>query len=84
MVAIHPHAQGRLGDRGATEAEVIATVERGEPFPAKFGRTGFRLEFSGPFPWRGKTFDTKRVEAYSVFEDGDWLVITIIVKYWNA
>lgn len=45
-IAIHPHAAGRLAERGATEQEVIATVREGESFPGKFGRTGFRRNFA--------------------------------------
>ena len=45
-VDIHPHARERLAERGATEAEVMATVEGGEQFPAKFGRAGFRRNFA--------------------------------------
>jgi len=41
-IALHPHAQARLAERGATEDEVRATVKYGERFPAKFGRAGFR------------------------------------------
>ena len=41
-VTLHPHAAERLAERGATEAEVLATVTGGEQFTAKFGRTGFR------------------------------------------
>ena len=40
-VHIHPHARARMRERGATEGEVTATVEQGEQFPVKFGRTGF-------------------------------------------
>jgi len=29
-VVLHPHAKERLAERGATEAEVIATVTEGE------------------------------------------------------
>jgi hypothetical protein len=36
MVRLHPHARERMEERGATEEEVRATVEQGEPFPAKF------------------------------------------------
>ncbi len=50
----------RLQERGGTEEEVRVTVETGERFEAKLGRTGFRCNFS--------------------FE-ADWLVITVIVKY---
>jgi hypothetical protein len=79
-VHLHPHAQGRLIERGATEAEVIATVETGEQFPAKVGRTGFRRNFAFNGEWRGRRYATKQIEAYAVQENG-WLVITIIVRY---
>ena len=44
-VKLHPHAQARMLERGASEAEVIATLEAGETFPAKFRRVGFRRNF---------------------------------------
>jgi hypothetical protein len=80
-VRLHPHATARLAERGATDAEVVATVEQGERFPAKFGRTGFRRNFAFGGQWRGRTFATKQVEAYAVEEQG-WLVITVIVRYY--
>ena len=45
MVGLHRHARERMDERGATEEEVRATVEQGEPFPAKFGRTDFHETF---------------------------------------
>lgn len=44
-IIIHKHAQERMQERGATE-EVIQTLKEGEKFPAKFGRIGFRRNFS--------------------------------------
>lgn len=79
-VRLHPHAWERLPERGATEAEVIATVQAGERFPAKLGRTGFRRNFAFDGQWRGRQYSTKQVEAYAVEENG-WLVITVIVRY---
>ena len=79
-VSLHPHAQARLLERGTTEAEVIATVQEGEAFPAKFGRTGFRRNFAYNGVWRGKHYATKQVEAFAVEEDG-WLVITVMVRF---
>ncbi len=79
-VRLHPHAQERIAERGATEEEVVATVLEGETFPAKFGRTGFRRNFAFDGEWLGRRYATKQVEAYAVEEDG-WLVITVIVKY---
>jgi hypothetical protein len=82
-VSLHPHARERLAERGAEEAEVIATVEGGERFSAKFGRVGFRRNFPFEGLWRGRRYSTKQVEAYAVREGEDWLVITILVKYFG-
>ena len=81
MVRLHPHAQERLVERGATEYEIISTVQQGEIFPAKYGRTGFRRNFSFDALWRGKHYSTKQIEAYAVREDEDWLIISLIVRY---
>ena len=80
-VRLHPHAQQRLAERGATREEVIATVEGGERFEAKFGRTGFRRNFAYNALWRGHRYATKQVEAFGVMEAGHWLVITVIVRF---
>jgi len=76
-----PHARERTGEHGATEDEVRAAVEQGEQFRAKFGRTGFRRNFPFDSEWRGKHYRTKQLEAYSVREGPDSLVITIITRY---
>jgi hypothetical protein len=83
-VEFHPHASERLAERGATEAEAVAAVVGGEQFAAKFGRTGFRRNFSFGGVWRGRRYASKQVEAYGVRQGDDWLVITVIVKYFGA
>lgn len=80
-IRIHPHAAARLLERGGTADEVTATIELGEKFAARFGRSGFRRNFTFDGVWRGKQYSTKQVEAYAVQEGGDWLVITVIVRY---
>ena len=80
-VRLHPHAQDRLQERGATGAEVIATIEGGERFAAKHGRTGFRCNFPFDQEWNKRRYSTKQVEAFAVEEKDDWLVITVIVKF---
>jgi hypothetical protein len=62
-VRLHPHARERLAERGATEDEVAATVRNGERFDAKFGRRGFRHNFSFAGRWRGRAYSTKQIEA---------------------
>jgi len=81
MVRLHPHARERMQERGATEEETQATVAQGEQFPAKFGRTGFRRNFQFDQEWRGRHHHTKQVEVYAVQEGADWLVITVITRY---
>jgi hypothetical protein len=79
-VRLHPHARGRLEERGATEEDVRLTVESGERFDAKYGRIGFRRNFPFNKDWAGTRYATKQVEAYAVEENG-WLVITVVVKF---
>jgi hypothetical protein len=68
-------------ERGVTEAEVSSTIQSGERFEAKYGRVGFRRNFAFESQWRGAFYATKQIEAYAVREDPDWLVITVIVRY---
>ena len=81
IVRLDPHAIERMEERGVTKEEVLATVERGEDIPAKLGRSGFRRNFEYNDVWNGKWYGTKQVEAYAVREDADWLVITVISKF---
>ena len=78
---LHPHAIARMQERGATEAEVEATIRDRERFAAKFGRQGFRRNLNFDENWRGQHYATKQIEAITIYEDGDWLVISVIVKY---
>jgi hypothetical protein len=77
----HAHAVIRMIERGAREEEVAAAVSEGERFAAKFGRQGFRRNFAFGGLWRGRHYHMKQVEAFAIWEDNDWLVISVIVKY---
>ena len=79
-IRLHPHALDRIAERGASQEEVLATLEGGERFSAKHSRIGFRRNFSFDGEWNGKRYATKQVEAYAVEENG-WLVITVVVKF---
>jgi len=80
-VRLHPHAKARAVERGVTEPEVVRTVEEGERFPAKYGRTGFRRNFPFNGDWGGKHYPVKQIEAYAVKEASDWVVVTVIARY---
>jgi hypothetical protein len=80
-VDIDPHARERMLERGATEEEVVSTIHEGERFPAKYGRTGFRRNFRFEGVWRGRSYGTKQLEVFAVDEDGRWVVITVIARF---
>jgi hypothetical protein len=80
-IMIHPHARERMEERGATENEVRTTICAGERFSAKFGGTGFRHDFPFESDKDGKFFRMKQVEVYGVDEERDFIVITVVVKY---
>ncbi|MFO7709643.1 MAG: DUF4258 domain-containing protein [Desulfobacterales bacterium] len=81
IVRIHPHARDRMIERGADEDEIRSTLERGERYPAKFGRTGFRRNFPFKKDRRGKFYETKQIELYAIEEQGGWLVITVLTRF---
>jgi hypothetical protein len=81
VIRFHPHAHERMKERGATEDEVKSAIEEGEQFPAKFNRTGFRRNFSFNGEWRGKYYRTKQVEVFAIQENTNWVVITVITRY---
>lgn len=81
-VRFHPHALERLAERGTTEEEVVVTIQNGEQFSAKFGRVGFRKSFPFGATWRGRSYSTKEVAVFAVQENVDWLVITVVTRYY--
>ncbi|MFB0516899.1 MAG: DUF4258 domain-containing protein [Candidatus Neomarinimicrobiota bacterium] len=80
-IRFHPHAQERMKERGATEEDVKATIDGGEQFPVKFGRTCFRRNFTYNSVWQDRHFATKQVEVYAIAENEVWVVITVITRY---
>ena len=80
-IIFHPHALERMSERGTTKKEVKATFKNGEQFSAKYGRTGFRRNFPFEAKWRGKHYNTKQVEVYTIQDGSDWLVITVITRF---
>lgn len=71
-----------MKERGCTLAEVQHTLKLGIRAPAKYNRVRFVHTFAYNRKWLGKSYHHKTVEAFAT-ERGmnDWLVITVIVKY---
>ncbi|MFO7855952.1 MAG: DUF4258 domain-containing protein [Paracoccaceae bacterium] len=83
-VRLHPHAEERAAERGASAEEIAETVATGARAPARHGRTAFERDFPGPFPRGARRFDSKRLLVYAVEDDEGWLVVTVVVKYRSA
>ena len=79
-IIFHPHALERMNERDASKAEVRETVRTGESFVAKYGRQGHRKNFSIPGT-PTKEYRTKQIEAIGVAERTQFVVITVIIKY---
>jgi hypothetical protein len=82
-VRLHPHARERATERGARETEIVLTVLEGERSAAKHGRTRFVKSFPHAGPVRGRQCLQKTLEAIAVRDGLDWLVITVIVRYFE-
>jgi len=80
-IRFHSHAIARMKERGVSQEEAVAAIEHGEQFSGKYGRTGFRRNFLYDEDWRGRHYNIKQVEVYTVRDGDDCLVITVISKY---
>jgi len=76
-IIYHPHARQRMQERGTDQKEVETAFRTGEKFKAKFGRVGFRRNFSHT----KSKYTTKQVEVYGTIEKNTFVVITVICKY---
>jgi hypothetical protein len=75
------HARQRMRERGATAAQVRATVRSGRSYLAKLGRTRFAMTFAFDSTWLGTYYRRKRVEVLATPKRSDWLAVTVVVKY---
>ena len=80
-VFIHPHAKERMEERGVTCEEVLETIGSGSISSARFGRVRYMRTFDYCGFWRGKICQHKQIEVYGADEDSDFIVITVVVKY---
>ena len=81
MTRFHPHAEARLSERGITREEVFETVQTGEQHAVRRGRTCFRKKFTYNRKWLGRYYPTKQVDVIAVPDNDDWLVITVISRF---
>ena len=81
VIKFEPHAIIRMRQRGTEEAEVEETINNGEKTPAKYGRSGFKMDFTYKAKWNNKYYETKQVTTYVEQENDSLIVITVITKF---
>ncbi len=80
-VTIIDHARDRMRERGVSEDEVTATLERGQPGQAAVGRNARELVFPFNSQWQGKLYQQKKVRVVYIEEDDILIVITVYAYF---
>jgi len=80
-IGFSPHAREKMADRGASEAEVVASIRAGNAEPARGGRVLFRKNFRFDRQWRGRHYAVKQV-APIVAETPDTLMVVTVFTFY--
>ena len=80
-IQIEPHTLQKSIERGATEIEIIHTVNFGANILGKSGRLGKSNVFPFAAERNGKYFEEKKLEVYYVIENNIIITVTVYVFY---
>ena len=80
-IQIEPHTLLRAIERGATEVEIIETINSGINILGKQGRLGKSKVFLFEKERNGKYFIEKKLEVYYLIENDVIITITVYVFY---
>jgi len=71
----------RARERGASEDEIVDTINSGIQIAAKSGRIGKAKVFKFNSIRDGKYFEEKKIEVFYVIENQDIVTVTVYVFY---
>ncbi len=80
-IQIEPHTLVRARERGASEDEIVDTINSGIQIAAKSGRIGKAKVFKFNSIRDGKYFEEKKIEVFYVIENQDIVTVTVYVFY---
>jgi hypothetical protein len=80
-IKIEPHTLVRANERGASEDEIINTLENGTDLVGKMGRMGKSKVFEFQMERNGLLYKEKKIDVYYVIEDGFIVTVTVYVFY---
>jgi hypothetical protein len=70
-----------MPQRGVTELEVRAVLERGQTIAAQGGRRARELVFPHAKEWAGRFYGQKKVKVVYIEEEGEIVVVTVLAYY---
>ena len=79
------HAREAMEIRGASEAEVIDTIQSGQERPARHPKLGREKVFREGYEYDGRQYPHKELWVYFLEEGNVTIIATVIVGYeeWN-
>ncbi len=80
-IIIEPHTIIRIKERGATEEEVIETLENGNDIIGKYGRLGKENVFLFNRLHGKKYYEEKKLEVYYIVKDERIVTVTVYVFF---
>ena len=80
-IIIDPHTVERAIERGASEIEIINTLENGTIIIGKKGRLGKAMVFEFNNDWKGEHYDQKKLEVFYLIENDVIITVTVYVYY---
>ena len=80
-IQIEPHTLFRANERGASEKEIIETINTGTEIEGRKGRFGKSKIFSFEKERNGEYYEEKKIEVYYLNEKEKIITVTVYVFY---
>ena len=80
-IQIEPHTLLRANERGASEEEIIETINNGKILAAKLNRNAKFKVFDFKQFRNGKFFEQKRLEVFYLIENNEIVTVTVYVFF---
>ncbi|MDQ6610109.1 MAG: DUF4258 domain-containing protein [Bacteroidota bacterium] len=80
-IRLEPHTLRRAKERGATEKEILETLQTGQIISAKNNRLTKSKSFSFSAEKNGKFYEEKKLEVFYTIENDEIITITVYVFF---
>jgi hypothetical protein len=80
-IRIEPHTIKRAVERGASENEIVETLQTGQPIIAKGNRLAKSKIFIFQQNRNGRFYEEKKLEVFYIVENDEIITITVYVFF---